>query len=261
MYQIAVLSKGRPISVWYKTLALLKKHGISKDIINIFVIETEYELYKKSIPEHLYGFITSGFDGKIQQTEFIQSLYPIGTNIVFIDDDLEQMDISLSGCDDLDSFIKLAFLDCEKHKSYIWGVYPIWNPHYRRKMIDMNLVKCSTDLRFLCGSFYGIVNRPADRDLELKITKITKSLKDDVERTIRYFIKDGIVLRYNLVATKQKFYADGGFGKRGDRDRLETLAIQLLSEFFGDSIGKVFIRNDGRYELALNKRYVKPQIE
>jgi hypothetical protein len=69
------------------------------------------------------------------------------------------------------------------------------------------------------------------------------------------------VLRYNLVATKQKFYADGGFGKRGDRDRLETLAIQLLSEFFGDSIGKVFIRNDGRYELALNKRYVKPQIE
>lgn len=261
MYQIAVLSKGRPISVWYKTLALLKKHGISKDIINIFVIEAEYELYKKSIPEHLYGFITSGFDGKIQQTEYIQNSYPEGAHIVFIDDDLEQMDISLSGCDDLDSFIKLAFLDCEKHKSYIWGVYPIWNPHYRRKMIDMNLVKCSTDLRFLCGSFYGIVNRPADRDLELKITKITKSLKDDVERTIRYFIKDGIVLRYNLVATKQKFYADGGFGKRGDRDRLETLAIQLLSEFFGDSIGKVFIRNDGRYELALNKRYVKPQIE
>ena len=74
----------------------------------------------------------------------------------------------------------------------------------------------------------------------------------DVERSLRYFIKDGIVLRFNKVGVKTKFFSVGGIGtktERMDEVKRETMA---LAEAFSQ-YGKIKIRKDGRHEFVLRK--------
>ena len=48
-------------------------------------------------------------------------------------------------------------------------------------------------LTFIIGAFYGFINRPNDSDLLTTIDHYGN--KEDVERSIRYWLKDGNVVR------------------------------------------------------------------
>jgi len=169
-----------------------------------------------------------------------------------LDDDLAEIDLTLDEelkHFNLDDFIKYGFETAEMNGAYLWGVYPVYNPFFRKPRPH-----CSFDLKFIVGCWTGIVNRWNDEDLKLTISKKTDGNKEDVERTILYYKKDGKVLRFNQVGFKTKYYGTDGGGMGTHQHRQENMRIasyELQDKY--PEYGKVMVRKNGKYEFTLNK--------
>lgn len=215
------------------TLNTLFRHKIDRKKIYLFVVEEEYEEYKNQPVE-----LVIGMKGLSQQREFITQYFPENTNIVCLDDDIEEIDV-----ENLDDFLQNAFRKCREENAYIWGVYPCWNPFFRQTKKD------TTCLNFICGAFYGIINRPKLQSIK---HQFTSDSKEDFERTIKYFLEDGIVLRFNKVGFKTKFYGNGGIGSFEERLEPSRIDCELLFINYPE-FGKIKIRKNGMSEFVLNK--------
>lgn len=225
-YIIVIPSYNRPELIQQKTLSLLKKHTIKSSHIVIFVANREqYDLYKSKIPKTLYHKLVIGVKGLKNQRNYISNYYPEGTHIVQMDDDLEkivQLNVengkkTIEPISNLDTFIKKAFLLCQTNTIFLWGVYPLANSHFMTNTI-------TTDLRFIVGPMWGMINRHHP-DLELTIDE-----KENTERTLQYWSMDGKVLRFNNVGIETKYYKNkGGMQNEGKNRKEEALkSVQYL---------------------------------
>ena len=75
---------------------------------------------------------------------------------------------------------------------------------------------------------------------------------EDVERSVRYFLRDGAVLRYNLVGFKTRYYGFGGLGRLKTRVGPMTEAVKRLDEAFPD-LGYTATRSSGAVEFKLRR--------
>jgi hypothetical protein len=198
----------------------------------------------------MYNKLIVGKKGLVPQRQFISNQWSENQKIVFLDDDIESIDLSLSPLfkkHNLDYFIKYAFSECSNYKSYIWGVYAVFNPFFRKARKEM-----TTDLNYIVGAFYGIINRPKLKAVQLTITK-ENGQKEDVERTLKYFLHDGIVLRFNKIGFVTKYYGkEGGLGRFEDRIKPMLEASKKLKERYGD-YGEIKMRGNGMAEFVLKK--------
>jgi len=247
-YVICIPSYKRPQTCNDKTLAMLKKNGIEKSKIFIYVAnKEEYDEYGKVLDKTLYHKIVIGVKGIIQQRKFISHQWPEGKNIVSFDDDIKSVDLKMSKYKTLDAFIKDAFAECRKQKAFIWGVYPVYNPFFRKGQKDM-----TTCLNFIVGAFHGYINRPHLKAIELS-TSVKTHQKDDVEATLRYFIHDGIVLRFNKVGFETKYYgSSGGLGTFEERFKPMLEVSKSLKKDF-PLYGEIMTRKSGMTEFKLKK--------
>lgn len=234
-----------------KTLTTLHDNKINSKQIYVYVAnKEEYDIYEKTLDKKYYHKLIIGKKGLVPQRQFIMNSWPQNKHIVFLDDDVEKIDLSLSTQfkkHNLDYFIQYAFKECEKHKSYIWGVYAVFNPFFRKARKEM-----TTDLNYIVGAFYGIINRPNLKSLQLTITK-ENGQKEDVERTLKYFIHDGIVLRFNKIGFVTKYYGkEGGLGRFEDRLKPMMEASKELKQKYGE-YGEIKVRGNGMYEFVLKK--------
>jgi hypothetical protein len=244
MYYVAIPSLGRSEILVSQTLNTLDKHGINKDIITIFVIPEEYETYKTAT-KGKYKIVV-GVKGLIQQRNFIENYYKPNDHIVFLDDDIKSIDLSMSMVGSLHELFTEAYEDCKHYKSYIWSVYPVYNPFFREKREEL-----STCLNICIGAFYGIINRPNDKELK---HVLQNDNKEDTERSILYFKKDGIVLRYDRIAFKTKYYGNtGGMGTLAQRMPQIIESTKILKDQYAE-YGSVKIRRSGIYEFVLKKK-------
>lgn len=232
-----------------KTLSTLMEHNIPKSKIYIFVAnQKEYEDYE-TVLETNYKLIV-GKKGLVQQREFISNYFKTGQRIVFFDDDVEKIDLSLSPLfkgKTLDTFIKYSFQECKKRQAFIWGVYPVFNPFFRKPRPEI-----TDNLNYIVGAFYGIINRPDLKEIKLVITK-KNGQKEDVERTLKYFIHDGTVLRFNKIGFVTKYYGKhGGLGTFESRLKPMLLASQKLQKKY-PQYGTVITRKTGMTEFKLRK--------
>lgn len=243
-YIIAIPSYKRASQLQKKTLSCLYNAGIPKEKINVFVIKEEYDEYLETLNKDYYNELIVGKLGLVQQREFIQQHYPVGTKIVSLDDDVEKIDLSLTSYESVDGFFKDAFAKCEEKGIYLWSVYPVFNPFFRKERPDI-----TEGLSYCIGAFYGYINRN-DEDLKLILTR--EGNKEDVERSILYWLKDGKTLRFNKIGFKTKYYGVGGLG--GLKERLEIMkreafAIQAKYPLFT----RIKIRKNGLYEIVLKE--------
>ena len=234
-----------------KTLSTLHKHKIDPKKIYVYVAnEEDYEIYKNHLNSKLYNKLVIGKKGLVPQRQFISEQWSANKNIVFFDDDVESIDLSLSPKfknHNLDYFIKDAFHECRENHSYIWGVYAVFNPFFRKTKPEM-----STELKYIVGAFYGIINRPNEKKVQLIITK-ENGQKEDVERTLKYFINDGIVLRFNRIGFKTKYYGkEGGLGQFEERLEPMKQACKKLEEKYSE-YGHTKVRSNGMSEFVLKK--------
>ena len=234
-----------------KTLTTLHKHRIDPTVIFVYVAnQEEYDIYKEILDPSLYNELIVGKEGLVPQRQFISEQWTTGKHIVFFDDDIESIDISLSPRfkeHTLDSFIKIAFDECENNRAYIWGVYPVWNPFFRSARQEI-----TTNLSYIVGAMYAIINRPNLTAIRLKLTE-KYGQKEDVERTLKYFIHDGIVIRFNKIGIKTRYYGkEGGLGRFHDRIQPMKDACKLLKEAYGE-YGHTKVKTNGMFEFVLKK--------
>ena len=250
-YVVCIPSYKRALVCKERTLNTLHKNNIDPKKIYVYVANKEdYELYKNTLDPKTFNKLVIGKKGLVPQRQFITNQWPANKHIVFLDDDVESIDLSLSPefkKHNLDYFIKYAFSECVKYKSYIWGVYAVFNPFFRKARKEM-----TTDLNYIVGAFYGIINRPALKAVQLTITK-ENGQKEDVERTLKYFLHDGIVLRFNKIGFVTKYYGkEGGLGRFEDRIKPMLEASKKLKAKYGD-YGEIKMRGNGMAEFVLKK--------
>jgi hypothetical protein len=247
-YVICIPSYKRAQICNEKTLAMLKKNHISKSLINVYVAnQEEYDEYKKILDPSLYNRLIIGKKGIVPQRKFISDSFPKGKCIVSFDDDVKSVDLSMSKHKTLDAFFKDAFAECKKQKAFVWGVYPVFNPFFRKGQKEI-----STCLNYIVAAFYGYVNRPGLKAIETSLTK-ENGQKEDVEMSIKYFINDGIVLRFNRVGFVTKYYgSSGGLGTFDERLKPMLEASKVLKKAYPE-YGEISTKKTGMTEFRLKK--------
>ena len=219
-YRIAIPSYNRVDELGNKTLTLLEKHGFEKDIIDIFVAnQEEYDKYKEKYKEYN---IVIGEKGIREIREFVLlNYYKENQAIVFIDDDIEHifkkdpneknkfLDLQV----DLKKEIDVAFIECKERKLSLWGIYPLKNPFFMKNNITY-------DYKFIIGHFFGCV-------IKKDLCKLSENIggKDDYERSILHYMKEGGMVRINYLCAKTKYLAPGGIGVVRDQSENAKLLM------------------------------------
>ena len=266
-YVVCIPSYKRAKICQERTLKTLARHGIEAGKIIVYVAnQAEHDEYVAKLEPNIYSKIIIGEIGLVQQRQFIEAQHPDGTYIVFMDDDIDEIDLSLSpsfATGTLNHFICEAFKNCVNADAYIWGVNPVYNPFFRAASEQRKQSpELTTDLKYIVGAFYGMINRPNLSKIKLSITN-ENGQKEDVERSIRYFINDGKLVRFNLIAFKTKYYGTDGGGLGKFKDRLEPMRLaseRLLKEF--PAYGSIKTRKTGMTEFVLkNHKAFVPDFE
>ena len=202
-YVVAVPSYKREKLVQEKTLLTLKNGYVPRDKVTVYVAnEDQREVYLKALDPDLYGDLQVTAPGLGASRNAVQRSHPVGTPILFCDDDIgglivrtgEQSSVPMA---DIDGFVKQAFEHLEKTGLKLWGIYAVKNPFFMKPTV-------SHDLKYVNGTFYGILNTHDEGMF------VSMSTKEDWERTIKYYLRDGGVARFNYVATITRYYDEPG---------------------------------------------------
>jgi hypothetical protein len=244
-YVVAIPSYGRHETIVAKTLETLKKGGVPAKCIHIFVAnETERAAYSDTFTSPYK--IVVGVKGITEQRKFITRYFAEGTHIVSMDDDVEKfLRLSRDGQKlvdfkkgDLDRFIRKAFAAIEAHNLFIWGVYPMRYAYFMKHNV-------TTDLRLILGTAYGYICRH-DADLVPTVSE-----KEDYENTIRHYLKDGGVMRFNNICLKTIYHSPGGLGKlTEERLKANEVAAEAIKKAYPDLV-TTFKRPNGMTEVRL----------
>lgn len=194
-FVIAIPSLGRYESLPEKTIRVLQEYQIPSEKIFVFCVSEEEQFYKPALPEGVT--LVVGVKGLVNQREYIHNYFPVGTNILFLDDDIT----GLIGLDkkpipSLSDLIQTGFKVCRDSGSRLWGIYPVSNPFFMDQTV-------SKSLKYIVGCFYGCVNT-IDRPV------IPLDQKEDFYRSCAYYKADGVVVRVNYVAVKTTYYKGKG---------------------------------------------------
>ena len=106
-----------------------------------------------------------------------------------------------------------------------WGVYPVENPYFMKPTTRKSDDYTSTYLSYIIGFMTGVIN---NRKAEIR----TIDDKEDYERSIKYYLKDGGVLRFNNVTCRTNCYKEpGGMQVERTKKRIHDSAVYLTKEY------------------------------
>lgn len=210
-----------------KTLVTLRNNGIPESSIYIFVSdEKDFNDYKNLEDKGYKVIFEVELEDIIQKFNFIHRYFPVGTKVVFIEDDIDQLSIktgknTLSHFTDLGGLALKLFSQCEEVGTKIWGISSNANPFYMNEKVTSGLV-------FIVANLFGFISTRDD------FLRISHHCKSDYERTLLYFVKYGKVIRANFVCaiTKNYKYAGGLQEIKDQRAKLEEEACLYLVRRF-----------------------------
>jgi len=222
-YRIAIPSYNRPKVIRKRTLNyLLDICGIKPAIIDVFVADNEqYNEYKYL--EELGINIVIGVRWLHKQRNYIQNYYNEGDFIMQFDDDIDALKIKRGKktevLKNLEQVIVIGFNECLKNRTKLFGVSAVDNFFFMNG-------KISTNLKFCVGACFGII---IDHD---NFLSLTLEEKEDYERTIKYYIKFGKVVRLNMVATQTTYYTGaGGMVDNRTEEEQNKAALYLCEKY------------------------------
>lgn len=244
-YEIAIPSYKRAATLKEKTLSLLTRHNINPEKVTIFVADEEEKVkYEQTLKDTPYNKIVVGIVGMGAIRRFIQQYYPEGTYVMSFDDDLSECmkkidDKTMVPVTNLEQeVIVRGFTACEENNAYLFGIYAAANPMFMKNRIAVGLYYC-------IGSCWGVINRH-DTDLS-----VTLDDKEDFERTLQHYVKDGKVVRLDDITVKSKYYTEeGGMQVARTTERILKSAENLV-ERFPELCTKYIRETTGHAELRL----------
>ena len=260
-YVVAIPSYKRNETLKKKTMRVLGEYKINPKKIFIFVADQDQKkLYENTLEPKTYNKIVVGKPGIQHIRNFMPKYFPEKKPIVYMDDDISKIstcnnnNISNDGTYDkknnklerlsnLDRFIKNSFKYGKKQKMDNWGVYPTDNPYFMKPTLKNNK-HVSKDLKFLIGFLTGVIN---NRKSEIR----SIGDKEDYERTIKYYLKDNGVLRYNNVSCNTNCYKEPG-GIQATRKKEDSARnANYLVKTYPDLVKINNNRNSGFVEIRL----------
>lgn len=205
-YQIAIPSYARAELLKHQTLAFLERCNVNPEIVTIFVANEEEHANYRRVIDAKYKIVT-GVIGKVNQQRFYHAYYPEGTPLLNLDDDtvtLRQKTPN-SKLEDysgtIDELVEQGFNACNAFGAKMWGINPVENGFFMKDAI-------SVGLRYICGNFYG--NYAGDKAIMGADRVYAESSGDDFETSLRSFIQNGSVVRFEYICPKTKYFAPGG---------------------------------------------------
>jgi hypothetical protein len=244
-YKLVIPSYQRSELLKDKTLKVLEKYNIPPDRVFIFVAnETEKELYEHSLQGGLYTNIVVGVPKIGKQRNFIeQEYFPEGTYVVSMDDDIQKL-TKLRGTKlvELDDFytelIEKGYNEMVKRGAKTWGVYAASNPFFMKERIY-------TELCYIIASTYGFI---CERD-EFLVRETEHG--EDYEYSIRQFIKNGGLVRFDYITPITKYFNKGGLEEIRNDQHIYT-NIRKIEKMFPKHC-ELYFRKNGRPELRMKK--------
>lgn len=224
---IAIPSFQRPQICQERTLTTLNRLGVPPGKITVFVADGyEYEQYTEACNPGMCGEIVVAEEGMGAVRRFIQAYYEEGTHLLNVDDDIggfyrkinDKRYEELDG-DGFQTMLRLGFWASERAGARLWGIYPVLNPLFMRQRVRVGLV-------YIVGAFWGVINT-RDRNLA-----VTLDDKEDFERTIKFFLADGNVVRLENYSLKTAYYSTpGGMQVTRTPERVDKSARLLVERY------------------------------
>jgi hypothetical protein len=246
-YVVAIPSYKRAETLRDKTLRILAEYKIDPKKIDVFVADKDEEaIYRDILPKGTYGRLIVGVPKLGPQRNFMGKFYPLGKAIVYMDDDITgfiEFDESVRRHEkplvSLEKIIQRGFAECRKHSCHLWGIYPTPNGFFMANKVD-------SDLRYIIGCFYGMLNPRIPLELE--------GDKEDYERSVRSYIADGAVIRMRFVAPKTAYYTEKG-GLQEFRTKKTILdGAEWMVKHFPEYATLNLTKKSGHPELRLKDR-------
>lgn len=237
MWRIAIPSYKRPQQLRDATLALLQKHSVPAERIDVFVADAEQHAeYTSALVSGTYGQLIIAVPGMGAVRNFMTDYYEEEQHILFIDDDITDFLTLTDAPFNLCQFVDAAFAECAEQELRLWGIYPVANRYFMREG--------STDgLTYIVGCFYGVIN---NRSIHVSLDD-----KEDFERSILYYVADGGMLRYRWVAPRTRYYKNpGGMAVARTTQRILESA-QKLSDTYPELCRLNLAKKSGHAEVRL----------
>tara|TARA_B100001123_G_scaffold449148_1_gene613287 strand:+ start:1178 stop:2119 length:942 start_codon:yes stop_codon:yes gene_type:complete len=268
-YVVAIPSYRRSETLRDKTLKVLQDYKIDPKKIYIFVAnEDEKKIYTDALPVGSYHKMVVGKPGIKNIRNFMPNYFPEGQYIFYMDDDIYEIyenrnpDVNnydkknnkLKKLPSLHHLIGQGFTLSEKTGLTNWGVYPVLNAYFMKPTTNNINDYVQTKLCYNIGFMTGVIN---NKKAEVR----TIDDKEDYERSIKYYLKDGGLLRFNNITAKTKCYKEpGGMQVERTKKRIHDSAV-YLTKVYPELCSLNTSKKSGFTEIRLrDKRPNKPTI-
>ena len=231
-----------------KTINYLLGQGVEPSSIYVFVREDDKDVGEYLSLESL-GINVHAVDIKgIGATHnYITDYFQEDEFICELDDDVfDIIDKDRNSVRDFVAVLKDMMEIMIKENINYGGFYQCDNP----KFMSGNK-QYTTDLRYMLGLMRL---RRIKKDI-----KVVTNYAEDFEHCLRYFVRDGKILKNNWIAGKTKNYAEGGCNGDGRGFETERTDKELLAEEF-PMLCRLFQRKNGRYDLRLKEYAGNPAV-
>lgn len=248
-YKIVICSHKRVRTLKEKSLSTLERYQIPKEKIFIFVAPEELPEYQTAFPEYS---VLRGELGLCHNRNAASAYFPSDVCLFYMDDDIKgykvrSPDNRLMDLSDLDKLIQKGFEESKKRNISLWGLYPVANAKWLKNSYSSGLVFCY-------GCSFGLWNR---QDVPIEL-----NYKEDFERCLKFYERDGAVLRLNWVAPIQSYCRGAGglnLTRTLDKERAECEALKKMfpqwvnysATIKKDKINVAFPRRLAKSEAAL----------
>lgn len=248
---IAIPSYKRATTLRDKTAALLESFNVPAEYVTVFVADDEEKVkYQEALKDSPYkGNIVVGVVGMGAIRNFIRDYYAEGEFIVNLDDDLTSFKTKDPNnekkfgevTDPVKEIFEPMYHAMIENNNSLCGVYAASNPFFMSYKTKVGLYYC-------IGSCWGSINSH-DKDLYVQLDD-----KEDFERTLQHYVKDGSVCRLDNITVISKYYTeDGGMQVERTVERIDISADALV-ERYPDLCTKYVRETTGHAELRLKDR-------
>jgi hypothetical protein len=244
-YKIAIPSYKRSETIKKKSLRILDEQNIDINRVTIFVADKDEEkIYKKSLGNKykiVVGVPTIG-----EQRNFIENYYNEGERVIMMDDDLDGIflknESKLKPINSLEEeFIIKGFDLCEEKNAKFFGLYAAANGYFMKYRVYKKLC-------YICGGIFGVI---IEHDPFLKRRT---NHGEDYEYSIRQYIKNKIVIRFDYITIKSKFFKEEG-GLQTIRTKKYIFdSINKIYSMFPDYCTMYIRKSSGNAELRLRDK-------
>ncbi len=240
-YKIVIPSYKRFNIFKNKTFKFLERNSLLEYATLFIQTDEDEEKYKEfNIP-----IIRSPL-GLIHTLNFINDTYPLNTKLWLLHDDVTKF-INLDNIEpeNIPDIINGCFNSMILHNANLGGFYPTANPYFMKKAKEL-----VTGCNFIHDPCCLIINQQINNTEELKD-------KADFERTVLYFKRDKIVLRFNHYAPVTSYNPKSMNGVGFRNPEREKASALLFKNTYPEYVRRINTHKNGSTSLVLKTPTIK----